>query len=99
MEEIGTLLLLAVSAEAIWETLLMVKLNGGINKEKLGAIVIGIILAIAARVDFFYIMGVPLAIPYLGMVFTGIIISRGANFIHDIIKITEVVKIKNKAQI
>lgn len=99
MQEVASLLLLAVSAEAIWETLLMVKSNGGINKERLGAIITGVILAVAAQVDFFRIMGVPLMIPYLGMVFTGIIISRGANFIHDIIKITEAVKIKNKAQI
>lgn len=99
MDRIGAVLLLAFCAEALWETLQMVKLNGGINKERLGAIITGIILAAAANIDFFEIIGVPLIIPYLGMIFTGIIISRGANFIHDIIKITEVFKLRNKAQL
>lgn len=99
MDKIGAMLLLAASAEAIWETLQMVKLNGGINKERVGAIITGIILSVAANIDFFELIGVPLMIPYLGLIFTGIIISRGANFIHDIIKITEVVKLRNKANL
>ncbi|MBO8158341.1 hypothetical protein [Thermosyntropha sp.] len=96
MNEIAGLLLLAVLAEAIWETLKMIKVNNGISTDRLGAIVIAVIITVSGNVDFFKIAGLPLNIPYLGSVFTGIIVSRGANFVHDLLKITESIMIKNK---
>jgi hypothetical protein len=39
----------------------------------------------------------PLFIPFAGPVFTRIIASRGANFLHDLFKIAEWIKLKSKA--
>jgi len=36
----------------------------------------------------------PLFIPFAGLVFTGIIASRGANFLHDLFKIAEWLSLK-----
>ncbi|ABI68436.1 hypothetical protein Swol_1126 [Syntrophomonas wolfei subsp. wolfei str. Goettingen G311] len=49
-------------------------------------------------IDLFATVGLPINIPYLGLILTGIIISRGANFIHDLFKITEEVKVKRKVE-
>lgn len=46
--------------------------------------VLGAVVCIAAGVDVFPLLNVQLSIPYLGAVLTGILISRGASFVHDV---------------
>lgn len=48
---------------------------------------IGVLIAVAAQIDWFATAGIPLFIPYLGSVLTGIIISRGANIVFDLVKL------------
>lgn len=64
----------------------------------MGALVLGITIALGTGIDLFATVGLPINIPYLGLILTGIIISRGANFIHDLFKITEEVKVKRKVE-
>lgn len=90
--------LLAVFAESIWETLKMLWEKDKLCVDRLGALVTGVVLAVGTGTDFFALLGLPVKIPYLGLVCTGIIASRGANFLHDILKITEKIKINNSAQ-
>lgn len=47
---------------------------------------LGIVICVAARADMLAIAGIPLSIPYLGSVLAGVIISRGASFVHDVWK-------------
>lgn len=75
----------AFITESIWETLKLIKKSGGINIDRLGAIIIGVIIAVAGNFDLFQIVGLPLGIKYLGSVLTGLLISRGSNFLHDIL--------------
>lgn len=79
------LLVIALAVEAIWETSKMLWQEGKLNFDRLGATALGVILCILARVDFFDIVTVPLCYPTAGMVLTGIMVSRGANFIHDLL--------------
>lgn len=79
-----SLLVIALLGEAIWEAAKMVWQNGKLSVDKIGALVIGLLLAIGTGLDLFAMVGVPLHIPYLGMILTGLLISRGANFIHDL---------------
>jgi len=88
---IGQILILAAIGEAIWETLKMVwekkalaDSKGRINPDKIGALAVGILVAFGARMDLFVLVGIPLSIPYLGYILTGVLISRGANFVHDL---------------
>ena len=81
--DILTIVILALAAEAIWETAKMVWQDGKVSVDRIGAIAISILIAIAADVDIFVLIGIPLSIPYLGIVLTGLLASRGANFIHD----------------
>lgn len=77
------LLVIALAVEAIWETAKLIWQEGKLNIDRLGAVILGIVLCILAQVDFFDTVAVPLCYPTIGMALTGIIVSRGANFLHD----------------
>lgn len=49
------------------------------------ALVIGIMLCLASGADLFAASGIALQLPYVGIVLTGIIISRGANYVSDLV--------------
>lgn len=86
------IIILAMLCEAIWENLKMIWENGKFSINRLGALALGIIIAIATQIDLFKILDIEI-IPIIGNVFTGILISRGANFIHDLLtKIQELSK-------
>lgn len=77
---------LAMICESIWETIKMAipyKLPDW--GDRIGVMAIGILLSIASGVDLMNMIGIPLRIPALGMIFTGLLISRGSNFMHDIL--------------
>lgn len=90
------LLLLAALAESVWETLKMVWEKDKINVDRLGSILITVVIALGTKIDFFKMVGLPLLIPFAGSILTGIIASRGANFLHDLFMITEGVKVRSK---
>jgi hypothetical protein len=48
--------------------------------------VTGIILSFAAGVDALSALGVEITAPFVGQVVTGLLVSRGSNFIHDLWK-------------
>lgn len=79
------ILLLALVTEAIWETLKLIKQNDKLNYDRIGATAVGIVIALAGNIDIFEYLGAKLSIKFLGPVLTGILISRGSNFIHDLL--------------
>lgn len=58
----------------------------GWHSDQIFAIIIGILVCLGAGVDLFSLAEIPLRVPYLGEILTGIIASRGSNVMHDIIK-------------
>jgi hypothetical protein len=78
-------LIIAFITEALWETIKMIKEPKGINLSRLGAMLLGILVAVAAGIDIFAILGMELGIKYLGSVITGLLISRGSNLVHDLL--------------
>jgi len=60
--------------------------NGKIKWEMLISILIGVLVAVCYRIDLFALVGLNSTVPYLGSVLTGILISRGSNYIFDLIK-------------
>lgn len=81
---IVTIITIALLVEAIWETLKMVWQEGKINVNTIGALIVGIVVSILAKIDIFAMQGITLSIPLIGWILTGILMSRGANFIHDL---------------
>ena len=85
------ILLLAAMGEAIWQTLKLVwekdatKKFGKFHPDKIGALAVGILIAFGSGLDLPAMVGIPMSIPYLGIILTGILISRGAGFVHDLL--------------
>lgn len=82
--EILTLVTIALVGEAVWETCKMIWEEGKISVDRIGAIIVSLLLAFGAQLDLFELVGMPLVIPYVGIFLTGLLISRGANFLHDL---------------
>lgn len=94
MEALLILAAAAVLVESIWEALkpvfggLVEKLqdrNIPIDRIMSLVIALAVCLGIGARVDLFELLGLPLCVPYLGLVLTAVIMSRGSNFVHDVL--------------
>lgn len=82
--EYAQLVIVAILIEAIWENLKMVWQNGKFSIDKIGALVISILICILAKIDIFPIVNLSISVPVIGSILTGIIVSRGANFVHDL---------------
>lgn len=80
------LIILALLSEAIWENLRMIWENGKFSINRLGALILSIIVAVATKIDLFELLNLNMFIPILGSIFTGVLISRGANVVHDLLK-------------
>lgn len=97
--ELYKVLVLALIAEAIWETLKMIWNKGKISGDRIGAILVGILLSILTGTDIMELVGVPMFIPYIGTILTGILISRGSNFVHDIMNNMNGIYMERKTRI
>lgn len=82
--EITGLIIVAILIEAIWENLKMIWKKGKFNVNMIGSLILGIIICILAKINIFSIVGIELSIEVVGFIFTGIIVSRGANFVNDL---------------
>lgn len=82
---IFSLIIVAIVGEAVWENLKMIWQKGKLCFDKVGSLIISIVLALDTGIDILALSGVPTRIPCIGIILTGIVISRGANFTHDIV--------------
>ena len=78
----ATWIVLAVLVEAI--TQYIKDIFNGFNPDKLMALIVSLLVAFGAGVDVFEMVGIDFIVPYVGMIFAAIIMSRGANAVHDI---------------
>ena len=49
------------------------------------AMLLGVGCALAFGVDLFAVAGIPAAVPYVGQMLTGVLLSRGSNYVFDLI--------------
>lgn len=91
MQTIVLILILAITVEALIQ---YVKTIIKMLEDKqyktfatqLAAILLAVFICFAAGVDLYALVGVCFAIPWLGVLLTGIVISRGSNYTSDFIK-------------
>lgn len=84
--QILQLVVLALIAEAVWETLKMVWQENKFSIDRIGALAFGLLIAFVTGADLLSLISIPAKVPYVGIALTGILISRGANFVHDLLK-------------
>lgn len=78
------LVIIAVLVEAIWENVKRLYSAEGFNKSIAGSLGVSILVCVCARADLFPLVNMPLTVPFLGSILTGIITARGANFVNDL---------------
>ena len=86
MENIIILFVTSILVESIWESLKMTWQNGKLSIDRIGALVVWIVMALITKLDILDILGIKCVIPVIGCILTGVLISRGANFMHDVIR-------------
>ena len=91
MEKLLMLVVVAIIAESVWETLKMTWQDGKLCIDRIGALVVSMLIVFGTRLDILALLGIETVIPFLGIILTGVLISRGSNFIHDLL-----VKLSNK---
>ena len=79
------IIVIALLAETIWENLKMVWQEGKVNVDRIGALIVSVVVSMATQLDIFAILNFGISIPFIGSFLTGILISRGANVIHDLL--------------
>ncbi len=47
------------------------------------SVIVALFLSIGYKIDLFYIFNMEFQIPYVGYLFSGLICSRGANYVHN----------------
>ena len=82
--EYAQLIIVAILIEAIWENLKMIWKDRKISLNTIGVLIISIVVCLLAKIDIFPIVGLSLSVPFVGSGLTGIIVSRGANFVNDL---------------
>ena len=85
MEKIFSIFVLALISESVWETLKMVWQQGRISIDRIGAMVVSLVICIDVEMDILNLLGINTSWPFVGIILTAILISRGSNFIHDLI--------------
>lgn len=87
--EFFSILVMAIVVESVVDIIKDVFVNKTVMWQKIVSIVLGIVVAVGFGVDLFAMFGLTSTIPYLGTVLSGLLMSRGANYINDILaKIT-----------
>lgn len=84
MNAFSQLVIIAVLVEAIWENIKRVYSESKIDTSVIGSLGVSILVCVSTGADLFPLVGMPLAVPFLGSVLTGIITARGANFVNDL---------------
>ena len=80
------ILFATVIVEGIISYASMIIVDKKIHYEVIASAVIGTAITLAYKIDLFAMINVDTSIPYLGCVLTGILISRGSNYVYDLLK-------------
>jgi len=82
--DFAQLILISILVEAIWENLKILWAEKKFNFNMLGSLILAIAICTMSGMDIFKIVGIELALPLVGSVLTGVVVSRGANFVNDL---------------
>ena len=55
------------------------------------SLIFGIFIAVAYKIDLLKLADIESDIPYIGSILTGILFSRGSNYVHDILRTLNIV--------
>lgn len=86
MEDISKIAITAVLVEGIITYINEFFISGLAPWQMILSLILGIIIAVAYRFDLPKYLKMESQIPYVGCILTGILISRGSNYVYDTLK-------------
>lgn len=84
MNELMGFLASAVIVEGLVSYASTIYSDGKVHWKMVGAIAVGIVVAFNLNLDFFALVGLSETAPAIGILLTGILISRGSNYVYDL---------------
>ena len=78
------LIVLAILIEAIIANLKVIWSDKKFSISALITLIVSIAITCLTGADIFPLVDLPIAVPFIGSALTGIIVSRGANFVNDL---------------
>ena len=101
MDNLFSIMILAILIESIVQTVKPIWQPEKRTPEFFASLIVGqvvsILLTWLANLDLFSTLGVPLVrAPWVGTIFTGVLLSRGSQFIHDLFSTVEAAKAQIK---
>lgn len=85
LESAFLLIVLAVLCEALVEWVKDISPTISEISIKLASFAVGVILAVGADANLFNIIGVQFRFEWVGWILSGIVVSRGSNYVNDLI--------------
>lgn len=87
MMELLAIVVVAIIIESAVETFnTLFKSNGKLSYKKVGAILLSIVVCVCAELDLFSLLGITMAVPYVGEIVTGLVVSRGSSVVNTLIE-------------
>ena len=84
-QDVSKMVMITVLVEGIITYFNEFFVSGNAPWQMIFSLVLGIVVAIAYRFDLPRYLNMESNIPYVGCILTGILISRGSNYIYDLI--------------
>lgn len=85
MEKFLSILFLAIIVEGIVTYVTTIYTEHRLHWQSIVACAFGVLVSVTYAIDLFELVGMTSHIPFVGMVLTGILISRGSNYMFDLI--------------
>lgn len=79
------MIMLAIVVEGMITYFKTLVMNGKLQWQIITSIVLGVLLTVAYNVDLLSVVGFTSQVPFVGSVVTGVLISRGSNYIFDLV--------------
>ena len=77
---------LAILTESIITYFKEFFVSGNFSFSMLFSIILGVLIAVCYKLDLLEFINLKSSIPYIGSILTGILISRGSNYLYNILK-------------
>lgn len=78
------MLFLAIVIEAVITYAKTLFVDRKVQWQIAAAMLLGVGCALAFGIDLFAVAGIPAAVPYVGNILTGVLLSRGSNYMFDL---------------
>ena len=90
-KEISKMLMVCIILEGIITYINDFFAIGELHYQMILSLIFEIFIAVAYKIDLLKLADIESEIPYIGCVLTGMLISRGSNYVHDILQTLNII--------